>query len=1042
MVTRPPQQVIDRRYVINDVLGQGGMGVVYNATDRLFNKPVALKQVLATAEVKSLSTSYGLDDYRLSLAREFKLSASLRHPNIVDVLEYGFDTDDIPYYTMEVLNEPLSILDYALQQPLSDRFELLIQLLNALAYLHRRGIVHRDLKPANVLIENGHVKVLDFGLSVMNDRVATDSEDDVTAGTLAYIAPEVLMGQKTSVTSDLYAVGIMAYEMLTGEHPFDLTNPGLLVNQVLTEMPDISKLDVSDGVAHILLRLVQKEPDMRYLSAEAIIEALQSELKINTLAVNQVALRESFLQAAKLVGRETELQRLDKGLDEAVNQQGSLWLVAGESGVGKSRLLDELRTLALVKGMLVMRGLGDSVGSRPFELWLPILRWIVILLDDLSDDDIEFLSRFITDIDTLVDIDFPRNLSKEYKPEEIRHNILELLRRVVTTSQRPILIMLEDLHWAGDESVQLLYDLAEEIDALPSLMVLASFRDDEKGSLIEDLPDVPLLKLNRLKKSNIAELSRAMLGEAGSQEHVIRLLERETEGNVFFLIEVVRALAEEVGQLDQIGRTTLPERVFAGGIQTVIERRLNQIAPLGRELLQIASAMGRILNLTLLQALEPDVNLEQWLTECLDAAVLEVNEGRWSFAHDKLRLGVLHNMSDDKLRAVHGRIAKVMEQLYGSGTTHINLLADHWGRAGNTEREAHYLMLAGDEELQIGLYASAIRKFKRVLEILDKSSPQYIDIEMNIAQAHLGLGDYESAQAIYEKLLDIVQDDDDVLTAHILLMLGDVFVAEEALQRAKTSYENALQLYQKINSKLGLVETLNRLGNVAYEEGDEETANKYFQQSINISRDMGSTRILAGALNYETTSSAIDTSEFEQVREFLEQSLMEHEQDSNHAGIADVLMNLGVAALATSNLNEADEYFNRSLAIRKNMDNPEKLAEIYNHLARLRLQQSQLESAYLYTIQAMENAKTAGDDSHLYTAISTIASVRLEQENHSEALKLFTFLAYADVDEALQDRAERYIMQLEVKIDPADLETAWTEGKSLTLETLVASLLD
>jgi len=1041
MVSHPPQQVIDRRYVINEVLGQGGMGVVYHATDRLFNKSVALKQVLPETETNGLSTSYGLDDYRLSLAREFKLSASLRHPNIVDVLEYGFDTDDIPYYTMEVLDKPLSILDYALKQPISQRFELILQLLNALSYLHRRGIVHRDLKPANVLIEAGQVKVLDFGLSVMRDRVATDSEDEVTAGTLAYIAPEILMGGKTSVMSDLYAVGIMAYEIIAGEHPFDLSNPGLLINQLLADMPDMSKLDVSEGVANILMRLVQKEPDTRFASAESTIEALQDQLDIDSSAVNHVAIRESFLQAAKLVGREAELNQLDAGLQEAINEKGSLWLVAGESGVGKSRLLDELRTHALVKGMLVMRGLADSVGSRPYELWLPILRWVAILLDDLSTDDIEFLSRFILDLDTLVEIDFPRNLSKEYKPDETRAYILGLLRRLTHHVQRPIVIMLEDLHWAGDESLQLLYDVADAIESLPSVMILASFRDDEKASLIEALPDVPLLKLRRLEKNGIAELSKAMLGEAGTREHVIRLLERETEGNVFFLIEVVRALAEEVGQLDQIGRVTLPERVFAGGIQTVIERRLNRIDPTGREMLQIASAMGRILNLTLLQALNPDIDLGLWLTDCLNAAVLEVNEGRWSFAHDKLRLGVLQNMPDDKLRSIHERIATMMEQLYGSGTTHINLLADHWGRSGNVEREAYYLMLAGEEELQIGLYTSAIKKFERVLTIMDESDSRYVGIEMSVAQAHLGLGDYEKARGIYESSLESVRGKDDSLTAKIMLMLGDVHVAQEDLQHAEQSYNHALQLYQEISSKTGLVEALNRLGNVAYEQGDEATANDYFQQSIDLSRDSGNTWQMAGALNYETTVSAIDTSEFEQVRGFLEQSLIEYEEDSNHAGISDVLMNLGVAALATSNLSEADDYLKRSLAIRKKLDNVEKLSEIYYHFARLKLKQGELDPALDFAKQALEHGKNSDNHELVYSPISTIGSIYIAQEKFSDGLKLFTFLAYTDVDEKLQDRAERQIMQLEVKLNADKFESAWSEGKSLTLDKLVASLL-
>ena len=1041
MGDRTPLQVIDRRYVINTILGQGGMGIVYHATDRLFNKDIALKQVLTEASDSDFSSSYGIEDYRLSLAREFKLSASLRHPNIVEVLEYGFDLDNIPYYTMEVLDQPLSILEYALLHPIAVRLELIVQLLNAIFYLHRRGIVHRDLKPANVLIENGQVKVLDFGLSVMQDHSKTSEEEsDIAAGTLAYIAPEMLMGETPSVTSDLYAIGIMGYEMIAGKHPFDLSNPTLLINQILTEYPDINQLDVSLEIANIFMRLIHKDPTLRYASAQDVIEELEGQIH-STHSLNRLAIRESFLQAAKLVGRENELHQLDEALEKTINQNSSIWLIAGESGVGKSRLLEELRTRALVKGMQVMRGLADRVGSRPYELWLPILRWIAILLDDLTDDDIEFLSRFITDLDTLIEIDFPRNLSKDYKPEVIRSYILDLIRRLSQHLKRPILIILEDLHWAGEESLQILYELPAIINSIPSIMVLASFRDDERVSLIEALPDVPLLKLQRLNTDKIAELSRAMLGEVGSREHVVRLLERETEGNVYFLIEVVRALAEEVGQLDQIGRVTLPERVFSGGIESVINRRLQQIDPVGRELLQIASVMGRILNITLLQAIEPNVDMNRWLTDCLDAAVLEVSDGSWSFAHDKLRLGVLQQLTEDELRLVHIRIASSMEQLYGSSTTHINLLAEHWGHAGNTEREAHYVIIAGTEELRIGLYESAIKRFRRALDIIDDSDSRYVELELNIAQAHLGRGEYDIAREIYEEILNNLSTNNQVISAYTRMMLGDICVAQENLLQAKTHYQDSLLLYQEISNKSGVVEVLNRLGNVAYELNDEDAANEYFQQSLTLSRDSGDQWTMTGALQYDSTVSLIDTSEFEQVRDFLEQSLREQEQESNHAGIANVLVNLGAAAEASGKYDAAEEYFNRSLAIRQNLKGNDDLAEVYNHLAKLKLIQADSESSLKFAKLSLEFAIKSDADDIVYDPLFTIGSVCIQQGKLTDGLKLFTFLAYAsDISEKLQDRAERHILELEVKLSDSEFESAWVAGKSLTLEQLVALL--
>ncbi|HRF99207.1 MAG TPA: hypothetical protein PLZ51_28540, partial [Aggregatilineales bacterium] len=122
----------------------------------------------------------------------------------------------------------------------------------------------------------------------------------------------------------------------------------------------------------------------------------------------------------------------------------------------------------------------------------------------------------------------------------------------------------------------------------------------------------------------IAELSQAMLGEVGTKEQVVHLLQRETEGNVFFLIEVVRALAEEAGNLEEIGRTTLPQSVFAGGVQRIIQRRLNHIPQQMHDVLALTAVMGRQVDIVLLRHLVPHIDINDFLNECANAAVLEV----------------------------------------------------------------------------------------------------------------------------------------------------------------------------------------------------------------------------------------------------------------------------------------------------------------------------------------------------------------------------------------------------------------------------------
>src|SRR5689334_22527958 len=172
---------IANRYRLDSQLGAGGMGAVFRAYDRLTGTTVALKKVEIPAElldfmsVSSAGTSSGL---WLALTQEFRLLASLRHPNIISVLDYGFNEERQPFYTMEILEGGQNLVEFGRDKPFAERVALIIQVLQALVYLHRYGVIHRDLKPDNVLVtaersisgdrgmSGSQCKVLDFGLAV------------------------------------------------------------------------------------------------------------------------------------------------------------------------------------------------------------------------------------------------------------------------------------------------------------------------------------------------------------------------------------------------------------------------------------------------------------------------------------------------------------------------------------------------------------------------------------------------------------------------------------------------------------------------------------------------------------------------------------------------------------------------------------------------------------------------------------------------------------------------------------------------------------
>jgi serine/threonine protein kinase len=650
---------------------------------------------------------------RLTLAREFRLLSSLRHPNIISVLDYGFDERLEPYFTMELLERAETIMKAGRAKPLEVKLNLLAQTLQALAYLHRRGVIHRDLKPGNVMVVDGRVKVLDFGVSTLRER---DTEHGkIIVGTLAYMAPELLEGAPASEASDLYAVGMIAYELFSGRYPFDMRDVVTLKNDIFDAAPDLSRLD--PRVAPVVGALLEKAPSRRPASVDEVFEAL-SERTGQPLVVETAATRESFLQAAELVGRDDELRELTGMLDAAAAGRGRGALVGGESGVGKSRLLDELRARALVEGVTVLRGQAVSEGGGPYHVFREVLRGMV-LAADVDDPEASVLQAVVPDIDALLDRAIPER--PEIDPEAAQARLIAVIEGLFHRRQAPVLMILEDLHWAGSESLRLIARIARMVDELPLFMV-GTYRDDERSDLPAELPGMSVLKLRRLTGEGIAALAASMLGERGRRPEVIERLLRETEGNPFFLVEVVRALAEEAGALSRVGVDTMPKTLPTGGMHRIVRKRLGHVPRRARPLLGAAAVIGRQIDLALLARIDPEADLDAWTTTCASVAVLDLHEGGFRFAHDKLREGLLSDMPTDERRDVNRRVAEAIEAEYPDAPELSAALAHHWGMAGVTEKEAHYSAIAGEQALQSSAYQEAVTFLERAITLVSAGS--------------------------------------------------------------------------------------------------------------------------------------------------------------------------------------------------------------------------------------------------------------------------------------------------------------------------------
>ena len=264
------------KYTLGALLGQGGMGAVYRSHHPLLNRPVAIKVMLANIAADPQAHQRFL--------REAQLVAVLSHPNIVNIFDVDIQ-DGQPYIVMDFA--PGGSLAARLQAgpiALGETLRLAAPLADALAYAHGQGLIHRDLKPANVLLRpDGSPVLADFGLArpIMGDSAAQITATGAVMGTLAYMAPEQFSARPADARSDLYAFGVMLYEMLTGRVPFEGDSAQIMYGHLQQPPPPPRQLNpaLPDAVERLILRLLEKNPDMRPQSAAdlaAELRALQS----------------------------------------------------------------------------------------------------------------------------------------------------------------------------------------------------------------------------------------------------------------------------------------------------------------------------------------------------------------------------------------------------------------------------------------------------------------------------------------------------------------------------------------------------------------------------------------------------------------------------------------------------------------------------------------------------------------------------------------------------------------------------------------------
>ncbi|MGC4091551.1 MAG: serine/threonine-protein kinase [Polyangiaceae bacterium] len=776
-------------YHILDLISVGGMGRVYRAQQSALGRTVAVKII----HPHLLSD----ENSALRFMTEARAASQLNHPNSVAVFDFGRTDDGQPYLVMEFLRgKDLARVAYEEGPlPFSRVVDVLRQVLAALGEAHDLGIVHRDLKPENVILEplrrgGDFVKVVDFGLAKL--RADTQgpgvTSPGIVCGTPDYMAPEQGRGDPIDGRSDLYAVGVILFQLLTGRLPFEADSPTQVVMMHLTvPVPDPRQVAperrIPDPLVDAVMRALAKDVRKRYQDAQEFADGLKQALQLaesmppdrptmppasfvagtaTCPACGLLVASTKFCgecgarlpvrsgppdaQAAPLlpltfVAREDELNWLDE-LRRETRQSFACARLLGEPGAGKTRLLQELS--------LVARGDGDAVvvsTPDPFhaEVACFALREAIRQLARLSPADIEAgrYERARPDARAGLDDIFGRAERGDGRaPFERRSTLAEALRwalGVAATRNPRVLLAVDDLDDVDGPSLNAFVDVVNEPPALPVLLLMAHRPGFDPGTgtraparVVGGLPPPAVSRLLSARRG----IERLPIGDGNKS--------------------VLPMYVEQVVRYSQDGGSDPPSR-----LADLIALRVDMLEPNARRTLQALVVLGDQWATDAMAELLPKTEeLESRVQELLRAGMVEESDGKLRTSHPLLREVVLASIPVAVRRELHKKALQVCEKRGAP----IEARALHAYESGDSFQALLLLEQVADRATARGDVHTEVLALRRSLEVarkeiargeLDDPLRAVLIFSRKLGAALTRAGNFADAEGVLREALDI-----------------------------------------------------------------------------------------------------------------------------------------------------------------------------------------------------------------------------------------------------------------------------------------------
>lgn len=723
-----PGQIINKQYQIADQLGEGRLGAVLKVMDLQKHQTAALKTLPLTLGVETIDR----------FASQVHLLLELDHPSIAHIYDCDWSQDgNYTFIVEELLTGPTlheRLGDQAERLTEDEALDITLNLTLALEYAHSRGVIHGNLRPEDIFLTPNGLKLSSFGLGRL-EETRNLLEAPMLFLTASYLAPEQIQGKPLDARTDLYALGVILYQLFTGRLPFAGSEYEILQAHLeqLPIPPRQLNPNLSHSIEHLILKLLAKTPSDRYGSAKQARRIASGLMSSGS---------EGHLSGQNhLVGREHQLQRLRTCWTETQAGYGQLALITGEPGIGKTSLARQFAAQSRAEVVLIGR-CQEGEGSPPYEPFREALQaYFATVPPELFNQEAQQLIANFTwlapELRQIVP-GLPDPPSLEPQQEQFRL-ISSLTQFIVqATQQRPWLLILDDLQWIDPSSLELLRYLGRHLPKT-ALFIIGSYRDTEVGrrhplqALLRDFSRIispRRLPLDRLSQAHVAQ----MLGNLWTgpiPENLAQKIFRQTEGNPLYVEEIARGLEDDGLVILYDGEWRFPDAEairLPQSIHEAIEGRIHYLSADARDVLAQAAVLGETFRLADLVALS---DLSEWaVLEHLDVAlerqlVQEMSgDATLGFNHAEIHHVLYQDLGTLRRRRLHRRAGETLERRAQPEPERLaEVLARHFSEAGELQKALTYSVAAARQAETLYANEVAVQWYSHALNLLARLDP-------------------------------------------------------------------------------------------------------------------------------------------------------------------------------------------------------------------------------------------------------------------------------------------------------------------------------